>query len=71
LKLALDCNSKTVEFKKANNLVELTVLRKKYLFGDCALIYIRDSKDLIDDKNYFTVQIPIAKNGIDIDKELK
>ena len=31
----------------------------------------KNSKDLINDKNYFTVQIPISKNRIDIDNELE
>jgi hypothetical protein len=45
-------------------------LKYKHLFGDFTLRYIKDSKDLIDDKNYFTVQIPISKNRHDIDNEL-
>jgi hypothetical protein len=46
-------------------------LKYKHLFGDFTIRYIKDSKDLINDKNYFTVQIPISKNRIDIDNELE
>ena len=116
LKLALDYNGKTIEFKKSKrlggsygatketikhkvvvnaweqfdlkeiksikpilnmtdkekfNYLNKMFLKYKHLFGDFTLRYIRDSKDLIDDKNYFTVQIPISKNRIDIDNELE
>jgi hypothetical protein len=46
-------------------------LKYKHLFGDFTIRYIKDSKDLINDKNYFTVQIPISKNRVDIDNELE
>jgi hypothetical protein len=46
-------------------------LKYKHLFGDFTIRYIKDSKDLINDKNFFTVQIPISKNRIDIDNELE
>jgi hypothetical protein len=118
LKLALDYNGKTIEFKKSKkftggarygatketikhkivvnawkqfdlreiksmkpilsmtdkekfNYLNKMFLKYKHLFGDFTLRYIKDSKDLIDDKNYFTVQIPISKNRIDIDNELE
>jgi len=117
LKLALDYNGKTIEFKKSKkftggarygatketikhkivvnawkqfdlkeiksmkpilsmtdkekfNYLNKMFLKYKHLFGDFTLRYIKDSKDLIDDKNYFTVQIPISKNRHDIDNEL-
>jgi len=46
-------------------------LKYKHLFSDFTIRYIKDSKDLINDKNYFTVQIPISKNRVDIDNELE
>jgi hypothetical protein len=46
-------------------------LKYKHLFGDFTIRYIKDSKDLINDKNYYTVQIPISKNRVDIDNELE
>jgi hypothetical protein len=115
LKLALDYNGKTIEFKKSKrlggsygatketikhkivvnawkqfdlkeiksikpilnmtekekfNYLNKIFLKYKHLFGDFTLRYIKDSKDLIDDKNYFTIQIPISKNRHDIDNEL-
>jgi hypothetical protein len=57
--------------KEKFNYLNKMFLKYKHLFGDFTLRYIRDSKDLIDDKNYFTVQIPISKNRIDIDNELE
>jgi hypothetical protein len=46
-------------------------LKYKHLFGDLTVRYIKDSKDFIDDKNYFTVQIPTSKNRVDIDVEIE
>jgi len=43
----------------------------KHLFGDFTIKYIKSSKDLIEDDNYFTVQIPISKNRAEIDIELE
>ena len=57
--------------KEKFNYLNKMFLKYKHLFGDFTLRYIKDSKDLIDDKNYFTVQIPISKNRIDIDNELE
>ena len=56
--------------KEKFNYLNKMFLKYKHLFGDFTLRYIKDSKDLIDDKNYFTVQIPISKNRHDIDNEL-
>ena len=41
-----------------------------HLFGDFTIKYIKSSKDLVQDDNYFTVQIPISKNRAEIDIEL-
>ena len=57
--------------KEKFNYLNKMFLKYKHLFGDFTLRYIKSSKDLIDDKNYFTVQIPISKNRIDIDNELE
>ena len=57
--------------KEKFNYLNKMFVKYKHLFGDFTLRYIRDSKDLIDDKNYFTVQIPISKNRVDIDNELE
>jgi len=46
-------------------------LKYKHLFGDFTVRYIKDSKDFIEDKNYFTVQIPTSKNRVDIDNEIE
>jgi hypothetical protein len=43
----------------------------KHLFGDFTIRYVKTSKDLIKDDNYFTVQIPISKNRVEIDVELE
>lgn len=56
--------------KEKFNYLNKMFFKYKHLFGDFTLRYIKDSKDLIDDKNYFTVQIPISKNRHDIDNEL-
>jgi|TARA_B100000959_G_C14857435_1_gene572812 hypothetical protein len=42
-----------------------------HLFGDYTIRYIKSSKDLIQDDNYFVVQIPISKNRAEIDIELE
>ena len=57
--------------KEKFNYLEKMFLKYKYLFGDFTIRYIKDSKDLINDENYFTVQIPISKNRVDIDNELE
>jgi hypothetical protein len=41
-----------------------------HLFGDFTIKYIKSPKDLIQDDNYFTVQIPLSKNRVEIDTEL-
>jgi hypothetical protein len=57
--------------KEKFNYLNKMFLKYKHLFSDFTLRYIKDAKDLIDDKNYFTVQIPISKNRIDIDNEIE
>ena len=42
-----------------------------HLFGDFTIKYIKSPKDLIEDNNYFTVQIPLSKNRVEIDTELE
>ena len=42
-----------------------------HLFGDFTIKYIKSPKDLIEDDNYFTVQIPLSKNRVEIDTELE
>ena len=46
-------------------------LKYKHLFGDFTLRLIKSPKDLINDENYFTVQIPKSKNRVEIDIELE
>ena len=41
-----------------------------HLFGDFTIRYVKTPKDLIQDNNYFTVQIPLSKNRVEIDTEL-
>lgn len=41
-----------------------------HLFGDFTIRFIKTPKDLIQDDNYFTVQIPLSKNRVEIDTEL-
>ena len=41
-----------------------------HLFGDFTIRYVKTPKDLIQDDNYFTVQIPLSKNRVEIDTEL-
>jgi hypothetical protein len=57
--------------KEKFNYLNRMFLKYKHLFGDFTIRYIKNSKDLINDKNYFTVQIPISKNRVDIDNELE
>jgi len=57
--------------KEKFNYLNKMFLKYKHLFSDFTIRYIKDSKDLINDKNYFTVQIPISKNRVDIDNELE
>lgn len=45
-------------------------LKYRHLFGDFTLRLIKSPNDLINDENYFTVQIPKSKNNVDIDREL-
>ena len=42
-----------------------------HLFGDYTIRYIKSSKDIIQDDNYFVVQIPKSKNRVEIDIELE
>ena len=41
-----------------------------HLFGDFTIRYVKTPKDFIQDDNYFTVQIPLSKNRVEIDTEL-
>jgi len=45
-------------------------LKYKHLFCDFTLRYIKSKKEFIEDPNYFTIQIPISKNRVEIDTEL-
>ena len=47
--------------KEKFNYLNKMLLKYKHLFGDFTIRYIKDSKDIINYKNYFTVQIPISK----------
>jgi len=42
-----------------------------HLFGDFTIRFVETPKDLIQDDNYFTVQIPLSKNRVEIDTELE
>jgi len=61
----------TMTDKEKFNYLNKMFLKYKHLFGDLTTRYIKNFKDLIDDKNYFTVQIPISKNRVDIDYEIE
>jgi len=60
------------KFKSKQKFKYLDKMFSKYrhLFGDFTLRFVKSPKDLINDENYFTVQIPKSKNNVDIDKEL-
>ena len=57
--------------KKLFNYLNKMFNKYIHLFGDFTIRYIKSSKDLIQDSNYFTVQIPISKNRAEIDSELE
>jgi len=57
--------------KEKFNYLNKMFFKYKHLFGDFTIKYIKSSKDLIEDDNYFTVQIPISKNRAEIDIELE
>ena len=50
--------------------LEKMFVKYRHLFGDFTIRYVKTPKDLINDDNYFTVQIPISKNRVEIDAEL-
>ena len=57
--------------KEKFNYLNKMFFKYKHLFGDFTIKYIKSSKDLIEDNNYFTVQIPISKNRAEIDIRLR
>jgi hypothetical protein len=57
--------------KEIFNYLNKMFLKYKHLFADMTVKYIKNSKDFIEDKNYFTVQIPTSKNRIDMDDEIE
>lgn len=50
--------------------LEKMFVKYRHLFGDFTIRYVETPKNLINDDNYFTVQIPISKNRVEIDAEL-
>ena len=50
--------------------LEKMFVKNRHLFSDFTNRYVKTPKDLINDDNYFTVQIPISKNRVEIDAEL-
>lgn len=65
LKPILDMNEK----EKFSYLSKMFI-KYKHLFGDFTLKYSKSKDELVDDPNYFIVQIPLYKNRVDIDNEL-
>jgi hypothetical protein len=57
--------------KEKFNYLNNMFLKYRHLFGDFTVRYIKDPKDFVEDKNYFTVQIPTSKNRVDIDAEIE
>lgn len=53
------------------NYLNKMFLKYRYLFDETTVRFIKEPKDLVDDKNYFTVQIPISKNRTDLDIEIE
>lgn len=65
LKPIIDMNEK----EKFNYLSKM-FFKYKHLFGDFTLKYSKSKDELVDDPNYFIIQIPLYKNRVDIDNEL-
>ena len=59
-----------MEPKELFNYLRKMFIKYKHLFGDFTLKYSRSKDELVDDPNYFIVQIPLYKNRVDIDNEL-
>jgi hypothetical protein len=56
--------------KEKFNYLSKMFIKYKHLFGDFTLKYFKSKDDLVNDPNYFIVQIPLSKNRVDIDNEL-
>jgi hypothetical protein len=56
--------------KELFNYLRKMFIKYKHLFGDFTLKYSKSKDELVDDPNYFIVQIPLYKNRVDIDNEL-
>jgi hypothetical protein len=52
------------------NYLNKMFIKYRYLFDDFTLKFIKSKNDLVEDPNYFIVQIPLSKNRIEIDAEL-
>ena len=65
LKPIIDMNEK----EKFNYLSKMFI-KYKHLFGDFTLKYSKSKDEIVDDPNYFIIQIPLYKNRVDIDNEL-
>jgi len=59
-----------METKELFNYLNKMFIKYKHLFGDFTLKYSKSKDELVDDPNYFIVQIPLYKNRVDIDNEL-
>ena len=57
--------------KERFNFLNKMFSKYTHLFGDFTIRYLKTPKDFIQDDNYFTVQIPISKNRVEIDTELE
>lgn len=56
--------------KELFNYLRKMFIKYKHLFGDFTLKYSQSKEVIVDDPNYFIVQIPLYKNRVDIDNEL-
>lgn len=52
------------------NYLNKMFIKYRHLFDDFTLKFIKSINDLVEDPNYFIVQIPLSKNRIEIDTEL-
>jgi hypothetical protein len=52
------------------NYLNKMFIKYRHLFDDFTLKFIKSINDLVEDPNYFIVQIPLSKNRIEIDAEL-
>jgi hypothetical protein len=52
------------------NYLNKMFIKYRHLFDDFTLKFIKSKNDLVEDPNYFIVQIPLSKNRIEIDAEL-